>query len=88
MWYNDQKLTASFGAALAEADVLTESSDFKAFFNAPQRYNETFDAWKDAGYPTSDEDDGWQEFLDALPDGDNDSEDDDEDNDEADDSEE
>jgi len=67
-WYSDNKLVTSFGEALANAGVLNDSDDFKMFLKSPMRYNDAFNAWSEAGYPTDDSEDGWDDFLEALPD--------------------
>jgi len=76
MWYNDAKLLSGLGDALSVMGILEDSDDFSAFLRKPQRYNEEYAAWETAGFPTSEDDDGWEEFEEALT---SDGEDDDED---------
>ena len=66
MWYNDAKLLSGLGQALATATILEDSDDFTAYMAKPQRYDEFYDAWKEAGYPTAEDDDGWEDFVNAV----------------------
>lgn len=66
MWYNDASLVRNFGIALSNAEVLEDNEDFAAFLAKPQRYNEEFDIWQQNGYPASDGEDGWDEFVDGI----------------------
>lgn len=65
-WYDDVKLKDGLLEALVNADVLTDAEEFKEFARKPQKYNEHYEAWKDAGYPTDESDDGWEEFSDTF----------------------
>lgn len=65
-WYSDSKLVASFGAALVNAGVLEDGDDFRAFLMTPQRWDDEFNAWKDTGYPTDEDDDEWEGFILAI----------------------
>jgi len=84
-WYSDASLIRSFGAVLATAGVIEGTDDFTAFLDQPQRYDEYFDAWSTAGYPT-DSDNNWDEFVELVSNDDESDEDDEEDG-ESDDSE-
>ncbi len=66
MWYNDVNLLRSLGQALSEMGILEDSDDFAAFLSKPQRYNDEYNAWEAAGFPTTEVDDGWEEFELAL----------------------
>lgn len=65
-WYTDSKLVAALGEALTNADVLTEQTDFTNYLKKPMAYNDHYDAWAEAGYPTSEDDNGWDEFVEAV----------------------
>lgn len=69
-WYNDAQLIRNFAEALANAEVLEDSDDFVAFNRKPQRYNEEYTIWEQAGFPTNEDDDGWEEFVDGITSGD------------------
>lgn len=76
MWYNDASLLRNFADALSNAGVLEDSDDFSAFMRKPQRYNDEYEAWKEAEYPSDDSDDGWDDFVDAISVDDEDDDDD------------
>lgn len=76
-WYSDATLVRSFGKVLTTAGTLEDTDDVAAFFDQPQRYNEFFDAWAAADYPTED-DDNWDEFVELVS-SDDESDEDDED---------
>ena len=64
-WYNDSNLVSSFGTALIDASVLEDTEAFKSYLNKPFKFNAEYEAWEEAGYPTT-EDDNWDEFVEAI----------------------
>lgn len=64
-WYNDASLFRSFGSALVNAEVLEDTEDVNGFFTHPQRYNQFYIEWENAGFPNN-EDAGWDDFVDAI----------------------
>jgi len=75
MWYNDPNLVRGFGEALSNAGMLEDSDDFAAFLRKPQRYNSEYDAWESCGYPTGEDEDGWDDFVEQLSNSDEDDDD-------------
>lgn len=66
MWYEDNVKFRGLGEALANAGAF-EDSDVAALFNRkPQRFNDHYLAWEANEFPTSEEDDGWDDFLEAI----------------------
>jgi hypothetical protein len=61
-WYDDSRLLIDFAKALAWAGVVEDMSDV---LDKPYKYDEEFDAWKEAGYP-SEEDTEWDDFVTAV----------------------
>lgn len=76
-WYDDLTLVKGLGEALSNAEVFEDSADFARFLSKPQKFNDYYDLWEAAGFPTSDDDDGWVEFVDSVSDDSEDSDDDD-----------
>jgi hypothetical protein len=64
-WYHDSSLLRSFGTALINAEVLEDLEDVLAFFQHPQRYNQFYMEWENAGFP-NEGDDNWDEFVDSI----------------------
>lgn len=64
-WYHDANEIRTFQQALIDAEVLEDSEDMKAFLTHPQRYNNEYRAWEEAGYP-QETDDTWDEFVQAI----------------------
>lgn len=75
-WYNDRTLLVNFSTALIDAGVLEDTDEVKDYFARPYRYDEYFDAWREAKYPMED-DEGWDDFVNSI-----DNEPDEEENDE------
>lgn len=69
-WYQDGKRYREFGQSLIEAGVLEDVDDFQSFFDDPSSYNEVYDAWVDADMPMNAEEDGWEDFTNAISDSD------------------
>lgn len=78
-WYSDSTLLRNFGKILTAAGVMEDSDDLTAFLDQPQRYNEFYEAWSAAGFPTEN-DENWDEFVELVS-SDDDSDDDDDDDD-------
>jgi hypothetical protein len=76
LWYHDRYLVDGLAEALTNAEVFGDASDVTAFLKKPQRYNEFYDAWEAANFPTSDEDDNWDDFVEAVSGDDEDESDD------------
>lgn len=78
-WYLDTAKVAAFGTVLSDADVISDSDDFKKYLNKPFQYDDAYDAWVEAGYPDTDSD-NWDDFVEEISgeeeedDGDEDSE--------------
>lgn len=69
MWYNDSSLIRQLGEALTNAEYFDEVSEVNDYFRRPQRYQPIYDVWETNGFPTSDDDDGWDEFVEGISDG-------------------
>ena len=65
-WYDDLNLVRQFGEALSNAEFLESSEEFAEFLRKPQRFNSAYDVWEAAGYPTSTDDEGWDEFVEGI----------------------
>lgn len=65
-WYDDLTLVSGLGSALINAEVLTDSEDYKNFLLKPMRYNSYYNAWEEAGFPTDEDDDEWNDFIEAI----------------------
>lgn len=65
-WYDDIKLKDGLSEALLNVGVLEDSDDIKEFIRKPQKYNDFYDAWETAGFPTDEDDDGWEEFSETI----------------------
>lgn len=74
-WYPSPELNG-FIEALANADVLQDTADVVTLLKKPQAYDEFYDAWKTAGFPVDENEDGWDEFIEAVGDSDDDEDDD------------
>ena len=72
-WYDDATLIKGLGEALSNAEYIEDNTEFADFLRKPQKYNSHYTAWEEAGFPTSDDDDGWDEFVEALNGEENDS---------------
>lgn len=68
-WYPDSRL-ASFVQALVNAEQIEDTEDLVLFVTKPQAYDEVYAAWEDNGSPSSDEEDGWDDFITAITDDD------------------
>lgn len=64
-WYPSPD-TGSFIEALINADVLQDTADVVTLVKKPQAYDEFYDAWKEAGFPSDENEDGWDEFVAAV----------------------
>jgi len=64
-WYSDTKLVSELGQVLVDAEILEDTDDFKAFLAEPYRYDEFYEAWKEADYPNI-ESDNWDSFVDQI----------------------
>lgn len=62
-WYDDALVLRDFANALVEAEYL---EDARIVLTKPYRFTAEYNAWKNAEYPTSDDDEGWEEFIQAL----------------------
>lgn len=62
-WYHNATLVRGLGEALANADIFQESADFANFMRKPQQFDDMYSVWQDANYPTSEDDDGWEDFI-------------------------
>lgn len=66
-WYDSAADLRKFLTVLIDAEVIEDTDDVQSFLNKPQRYNEVYEAWDDAGFPESD-DENWDEFVNAISD--------------------
>lgn len=62
-WYDDVMLLRDFAAAMVEAEAIDDAS---VILNKPYRFTSEYLAWKKAGYPDSDEDEGWDNFINEM----------------------
>lgn len=69
-WYDDVRLTVGLTNALIEAGYLEDNSEIQEFLQElrkkPQKFNDEFDAWQEAGYPDDEGEDGWTDFTNAI----------------------
>ena len=65
-WYADAYLVDGLQEALTNAEVFTEAVEIIKFRKSPQKYNDYYEAWETANFPTSEDDDGWDEFVEAV----------------------
>ena len=70
LWYHDRYLVDGLATALTNAEVFSDASDVTAFLAKPQKYNDYYDVWAEADFPTNEDDDGWTEFVEAVTDDD------------------
>lgn len=68
MWYDDLTLVKQLGEALSNAEYFEDNAEFRSFLTKPQRFNPIYNVWEESGFPTSDEDDNWDEFVDSISD--------------------
>ena len=66
LWYHDRYLVDGLATALTNAEVFSEASDVTAFLGKPQKYNDYYEVWAEANFPTNEDDDGWEEFAEAV----------------------
>ena len=75
LWYHDSFLVDGLAEALTNADVFQSASDVLAFRKKPQKYREFYEAWEEADFPSDADDDGWDEFEEAVASEENESDD-------------
>ncbi len=66
-WIDSAADLRKFLNILIDADVIEDTEDVQSFLDKPQRYNDVYDAWDEAGFPESD-DDNWDEFVGSVTD--------------------
>ena len=66
LWYHDSFLVDGLAEALTNAEVFESASDVVALRKKPQKYTEFYEAWAEADFPTSEDDDNWDEFCEAV----------------------
>ena len=65
-WYSDSDNVRELGKALVNAEVLEDTEDFAEFLGKPRKYTEHYNAWSEASFPSDENDDGWEEFVEAV----------------------
>lgn len=68
-WYDDGTVLRQFATALVNASYFDDDEDNEnllLFLTKPQKFNDEFKAWETAGFPTSDSDDGWEDFTNEI----------------------
>ncbi len=65
-WYDDARLTRAFCNALIEAGYLESNEEIREFNKKPQKFDDEYDAWAEAGFPDDANEDGWTEFVEAI----------------------
>jgi hypothetical protein len=60
-WYNDATVVRSYVTALTNAEI--DSEDLIAILKHPKQYSDTYDSWASFGFPESEDDDGWDDFV-------------------------
>lgn len=66
LWYHDSFLVDGLAEALTNAEVFESASDVVALKKKPMKYTEFYKAWEDADFPSNEDDDGWDEFCEAV----------------------
>lgn len=61
---NSQELS-DFIEVLLSAEVVSED-EVKDVLRQPYKYQEVYDAWKEAGYPLADSGEDWDNFVESL----------------------
>lgn len=64
-WSDSASDIRKFLNILIDAEVLQDTDDVQTFVNKPQQYNGVYQAWDDAGFPDS-EDENWDDFVSAV----------------------
>ena len=66
LWYHDSYLVDGLAEALTNAEVFESASDILEFRKKPQKYTAYYEAWEDQGFPSSEDNDNWEEFSEAV----------------------
>jgi hypothetical protein len=66
-WIDSGATVRKFLNVLIDAEAIENIEDVQQFLNKPERYNEVYEAWDDAGFPESD-DENWDEFVSTITD--------------------
>jgi hypothetical protein len=66
-WMDSAATSNKFLSVLIDADLITDTDDVQQFLSKPQRYSDVYEAWDDAGFPES-EDENWDEFVESVSD--------------------
>ena len=66
LWYHDSYLVDGLAEALTNAEVFESASDVVEFRKKPQKYTAYYEAWEEAGFPDNEDDEGWEEFSEAV----------------------
>lgn len=72
-WFDNTLVLRDFADALVTAEYIDSATDV---LTKPYRYTNEYNIWKRHGYPSSDQDEGWEEFVSDLDDLNEDDEDD------------
>ena len=64
-WYDDGLVLRKFALALIEVGMLNDD-EITTFLDKPWRYNNYHEIWEENGAPETNEDDGYQDFVDAI----------------------
>ena len=65
-WYSDSDNVRALGQALLNAEVLSDTDDFLTFLKKPMQYKAYYEAWEQADFPTDEDDDGWDQFVESV----------------------
>ena len=66
LWYHDSYLVDGLAEALTNAEVFESANDILEFRKKPQKYTAYYEAWEEAGFPDNEDDEGWEEFSEAV----------------------
>ena len=66
LWYHDSYLVDGLAEALTNAEVFESANDILEFRKKPQKYTAYYEAWEDQGFPSSEDDANWDDFVEAV----------------------
>ena len=62
-WFDNAMVLRDFATAMVEAGVTEDTSPI---LHKPYRFTSEYSIWKSAGYPASEDDEGWEVFIQGL----------------------
>lgn len=65
-WYSDSTKLHGLLEALCNAGILETAEEVKSYLKTPMRYDDEYNAWAEAGYPITEDDEGWEDFTAAF----------------------